>query len=339
MDELTTIAIDGTGAFDVLMQTVKLHLQEEYDSNRIVGKEYATVYLNAMTAVMQQAVAYLVSEKQVDELEAQTELIQQQTVTELAKTSDTIPDDLGYNSSTSVLGMLEAEKTAMEANTAKLEADTANQTLQTASTIEVNDAQIIKMGADSTDQRNKVTSDIDVNDQQILKLAADITDQTRKVTSDIEVSDQQILKLIADITDQHSKVTSDILVNTSKIDKADGEILLLGQKTISELSKTCDTIPSNSIEVSKVYPWLNDSTEVEGTFAQQNALYAAQTDGFARNAEQKLAKIMVDTWSVRASSDDGINSCDAGLADEHIRSVLNVARVGIDAGEAAACPP
>ena len=38
VDELTTVALDGTGVFDKLMQTVKLHLQDEYDSNRIVGR-------------------------------------------------------------------------------------------------------------------------------------------------------------------------------------------------------------------------------------------------------------------------------------------------------------
>ncbi|MFH4090279.1 hypothetical protein WAJ00_20400, partial [Acinetobacter baumannii] len=38
----------------------------------------------------------------------------------------------------------------------------------------------------------------------------------------------------------------------------------------------------------------------------QNQLLEAQTEGFYRDAEQKAAKILVDTWSVRRSNDDGV---------------------------------
>jgi hypothetical protein len=37
---------------------------------------------------------------------------------------------------------------------------------------------------------------------------------------------------------------------------------------------------------------------------KQKALYQAQTDGFARDAEQKAAKILVDTWNARRMTDE-----------------------------------
>ena len=38
---------------------------------------------------------------------------------------------------------------------------------------------------------------------------------------------------------------------------------------------------------------------------KQKALYTAQTTGFTRDAEQKAAKLMVDSWNVRRTTDDG----------------------------------
>jgi hypothetical protein len=38
---------------------------------------------------------------------------------------------------------------------------------------------------------------------------------------------------------------------------------------------------------------------------KQKLLYAAQTSGFQRDAEQKAAKVMVDSWNVRRTTDEG----------------------------------
>ncbi len=330
LSDLTEEALAGEGTFDTLMRTVKLHLEEEFDSNRIVGKEYATVYLGAMTAVLAQSVAYLTSASQIDQINAGIALIRQQVVTELAKTDDVIPTDLAFNSSTSVLGMMEQEKLTAVANIAKLEADTSNQNLVTVSQIEVNDQQIIKSIADVTDQHTKVTAESTLMDGQKAKLITDASDQADKTVSDIDVNDHQILKITADITDQDRKVTSDLTVNVANIDKMDGEVLLLGQRTISELAKTCDTLPLKDPLLVTANPWLNSNANVQGSMAKQDALYAAQTEGFARDAEQKLAKIMVDTWSVRKGADpDGTESATAGLANADVDAVLDIAKAGI----------
>jgi hypothetical protein len=43
----------------------------------------------------------------------------------------------------------------------------------------------------------------------------------------------------------------------------------------------------------------------DSVVGRQKALYQAQTDGFTRDAEQKAAKLLVDTWSVRRTTDEG----------------------------------
>lgn len=97
LESLTQIALDGSGAFDCLMRATKLHLQEEYNASRITGQEYATVYLGALTAVLQTSIQFLLNEQQVHRINAEIGLIRQQTVTELTKTDDSIPEGLGFN--------------------------------------------------------------------------------------------------------------------------------------------------------------------------------------------------------------------------------------------------
>jgi hypothetical protein len=61
-------------------------------------------------------------------------------------------------------------------------------------------------------------------------------------------------------------------------------------------------------------------------------LYKAQADGFVRDAEQKAAKIMADTWNVRRTTDeavvaDGTNK----LSDANIGKAIGKLLTGINA--------
>jgi hypothetical protein len=97
IEKLTSVSVEGTGAFDVLMRATKLHLTEEYEANRITGNEYATVYLGALTAVLQTSIQFLLNEQQAHQIVAEVGLLRQKTVTELAQTDDNIPIGLGFN--------------------------------------------------------------------------------------------------------------------------------------------------------------------------------------------------------------------------------------------------
>lgn len=61
--QLTDKSVNGTGIFDHLMGSMNTHLQKEYASGRITSGDYANVYLGAMTAVMQQSVAFLLAKE------------------------------------------------------------------------------------------------------------------------------------------------------------------------------------------------------------------------------------------------------------------------------------
>lgn len=112
------------------------------------------------------------------------------------------------------------------------------------------------------------------------------------------------------------------LTSGKEVEKLNAEIALLRQKTVTELAQTDDTLPLGL--------GFNNSTAVEGTAQRQNNLYAAQTAGFSRDAEQKLAKILVDTWTVRRTTDEGtVASPSNGLDDASILTMINKAKAGV----------
>ena len=156
VSNVTTGTIDGTGTFDVLMQTVFLHLQREYASGRITGDMYAKAYIEIMNNTLAQATQYVVAAFQA-----------------------TANDDL-------------------------------------------------------------------------------VAAQIRKINKDIELVTEQIE--------------------------------LIGYQGIGEQAKYLDVV---------------NGQVIAGTIGKQKDVYTAQTKGFKDSALQSLAKTMIDTWSVRRSTDEG----------------------------------
>ena len=106
--DITTGTIDGTGTFDVMMQTVFLHLQREYASGRITGDMYAKAYIEIMNNTLAQATQYVVAafqatanddlvaaqirkiNKDIELVTEQIELIDYQGISEQAKYLDVV---------------------------------------------------------------------------------------------------------------------------------------------------------------------------------------------------------------------------------------------------------
>jgi len=255
--ELTQAITDGTGTFDVLMQAAKGHLEQEYNTGRIQGAQYAQVYLGSLTAVMQNATQFL-------------------------------------------LGQLNADKNAL-----------------------LIDAQIAKTDAEKLlvdKQVEKVTADIALIVQQEANLLAEaanipkqgalLDSQKLKVDADKLLVDAQELK----IDQETANLTAQSLNIPKQGAKIDAEKALLDQKKFTEEAQIKDTV---------------DGASVVGVVGKQKDLYQAQTDGFARDAEHKLAKLMTDVWNVQRTTDEGISPAGAGISDSEIKKVVDAAKTGI----------
>lgn len=60
-DMLTTKTVGGTGTFDIIMSSIKVHLGDEYEKGRITGAEYTKAYIELTTAALSGAIQYLTS--------------------------------------------------------------------------------------------------------------------------------------------------------------------------------------------------------------------------------------------------------------------------------------
>lgn len=174
VSNVTTGTIDGTGTFDVLMQTVFLHLQREYASGRITGDMYAKAYIEIMNNTLAQATQYVVAAFQA-----------------------TANDDL-------------------------------------------------------------------------------VAAQIRKINKDIELVTEQIE--------------------------------LIGYQGIGEQAKYLDVV---------------NGQVIAGTIGKQKEVYTAQTKGFKDSALQSVAKTMIDTWSVRRSTDEStLTTPESKLYDGNIGNAV-----------------
>ena len=75
VDDLTKNELEGTGVFDELMRSVKAHLTEQLNTNRITPVNYSSVYLSALQSTMSLSVKFLLeknrAEKEGDLIQAQ----------------------------------------------------------------------------------------------------------------------------------------------------------------------------------------------------------------------------------------------------------------------------
>ena len=83
---VTNNVVTGTGAFDDLMEAVNIHLEAQFNLGRITGSDYATVYLGAMQAALQNSVAFVMG---LEKTNAEVTLINQKEITEFGQTQKT----------------------------------------------------------------------------------------------------------------------------------------------------------------------------------------------------------------------------------------------------------
>lgn len=98
--------------------------------------------------------------------------------------------------------------------------------------------------------------------------------------------------------------------------KTVAETALLNQKKVTEQAQTSGV-----------------GVGPDSVIGKQIALYEAQAKGYVRDAEQKVAKLMVDTWNVRKTMDESGAAADDRnkLGDDYIGAVIQKLLDGVNA--------
>ena len=133
----------------------------------------------------------------------------------------------------------------------------------------------------------------------------------RRETLFIDVQEADVLQKTANAVIEgqnlllsQSLLNAQIALTTAQKTSTDAQSALVIQKTITEKAQT-----------------LAGGVEENSVVGKQKNLYQAQTNGYLRDAEQRAAKLMTDTWMTRRTTDEGT------VADATNR--LNDATVGI----------
>lgn len=141
--------------------------------------------------------------------------------------------------------------------------------------------------------------------QQKTDLEAQLLEQqVANAVTENQVMQKQICKLDAEF---------DVLVEQKL--KTIQETALLSQKKTTEQAQT------NGVGV-----------DADSVIGKQKLLYAEQTEGYKRNAEQKAAKLLIDTWNVRRTTDGATQAnIENQLTDVDVGNVVAKLKAGVNA--------
>ena len=137
-------------------------------------------------------------------------------------------------------------------------------------------------------QRQTADQQAELLKQQILLTIQQTANETAKglnIPKEGLVLDSQNCKLKAEFD----------LLQSEKL-KSAAETALLSQKTATERAQTTSL-----------------GVDVDSVVGRQKELYAAQKEGFSRDAEQKAASILIGTWNARRMTDEATI---AGVANQ-----------------------
>lgn len=100
--------------------------------------------------------------------------------------------------------------------------------------------------------------------------------------------DKELEKLVQEL----SLMELDETIKTKQAAKLDKEMDVLAQRKLTEEAQTKDT--------------LSDGTAVAGSVGKQKELLSRQAEGFIRDSEQKAVKMLLDSWAIQRTTDNGL---------------------------------
>lgn len=268
--DVTTGVIGGDGVLDKLLSTMTEHLTAQYEKRRITGVEYATLYLGAYQATLQQALALtLAKETQAYEIK-----------------------NLDW----------EAKLKEAQYNLAVKQLEIAAYELTNKTPVEV----------------------VNLTKQGLL-----ITAQTALADKELETATYNLTNRIpaevSGITKQNTLLDGQATLQTKEGTLKDLEATLATAKIAGETANTASTAKQTELYERKR---LTELAQLDGTgiltgsvLHTQKLLLEAQTLGLEKDAKQKVAKLMLDTWATRSTINDA--------ADPNTTNKLRDSEIGL----------
>lgn len=139
-----------------------------------------------------------------------------------------------------------------------------------------------------------------------------ITAQTLQQKAETLNTSQQLLNLKSQdlLTNAQVEQQKATTINTTQelLNLKAQECLLKAQYDLAMLTKLQTTAQTSLIQqkmATEKAQTVETGVDDNSVIGRQKILYKAQSDGFQRDAEQKAAKLLTDTWNVRRTTDEG----------------------------------
>lgn len=293
---LTHATIDGNGVFDVLMRTVNAHLQKEWSANRLKGTEYSTVYLGALESTMNASLQFLLAK---DKTNAELDILKQQLVNLKVDEANAIKQG-------AVLTNQAAQIAAQTSLVTKQELQVVAETLNVPKQGQLIDANRFNTEAQTTIANTQSAQDLLNKRAQVVSMG-----------KDDEVKTKQALQIAAETLNVPKQGT---LIDAQKDVQVQQKLNLEAQKL---------NIPKEGalVDAQKVLTEQKVLAEIDAslTAAAQRSVLAAQATGFANDAKQKAAEIMIKGFSVVSTTNDltQIQSADYGVSTTKVKAALD----------------
>lgn len=324
VSDLTSGTVDGSGVFDQLMRGVNAQLDKQFKADRITGSEYAAIYTEAIKQVLATSTSVLFEKaKQAYELT----LLDLQVDAERENIKLT---KLSQEKSRRDTALVEREMTRVDA-----QIDILSYELRNKLPVEVNN--IVKQGlildsqkANSDSQLLTLSLQREVieveKDTAIYRLSSVMPVELANIGKQGDLFDQELLSKPV----ERSLLEAEGLIKDKQLDVMDSQIAgqvsqnaLYDQKTLSERA--------------------NVDGSVIGTgslFDKQRQLLIEQHETFIKDAKQKVAKMMIDTWGIRFTEDPGAAAVGlSGLHDTNIKLAVEELLRSIDVVPNTYVPP
>lgn len=288
---LTTGEVAGSGLFDELMRTVKGHLQEELQEQRITGSDYSQVYLGSLTACLQTGAQYTL---QRDMTNKQLELLEEQRKQLVAHTALAVEQKNQLIANTALV--VNQDKQVI-AQTLVIDEQLASEKLQTA----ISQYNLDNLLPEQLKQLRSATENTVAGTGLIDKQSLQAEAQISLTGKNESLVDEQITIAGFQYTDAEGGMLKD------QQDRVKGEINLLATKRTTEQAQT-----------------LGDKDSTAGLVGAELLLKSEQAKSFAVNAATQTVKLFSDTHSVIYSTnpegvpDYGLNATNSNIVTTHL---------------------
>lgn len=171
-------------------------------------------------------------------------------------------------------------------------------------------------------EKEKQAYDIDYINSQIDKMKADTLIANKqlellvaKLPLEIKLTEAQVAKMEADVEIANKQLLiadKELQIKTKELELLAEQVILTKQKVVTEQAQT------------------DPSVIQEGSvIAMNNKVLAAQVDGFKRDAEQKAASTLLQTWIARLNNDAALTNDANMLKDNYIGRAVETMMEGI----------